>query len=202
MLFDGWYDLVRILLVGSGAYIGLVLLLRATGKRTLAKMNAFDFIVTVALGSTLSTILLSSQVSLTEGLFALALLCVLQYVVAWASIRSESFQKLIKAEPSLLFYRGSILPAVVAKERVTEAEIFAAVREQGFADISQVGAVVLETDGSFSVVGDQSAPLDTLKYVSPEQKLAPKIVGVTQRIRCAARTLACSSLWNQEAKGK
>jgi uncharacterized membrane protein YcaP (DUF421 family) len=167
MFFDGWYDLIRILLVGSLAYLGLVFFLRVTGKRTLAKMNAFDFIVTVALGSTLATVLLSSEVSLSEGLAALALLCALQYIVALASLHSKSFQALIKAEPSLLFYRGQLLPAMLAKERVTEEEIFAAVREQGFADVSEVGAVVLETDGSFSVVGAQSASkIGTLKHVS------------------------------------
>lgn len=166
MMFDSWYDLIRILVVGSAAYVGLVLLLRVTGKRTLAKMNAFDFIVTVALGSTLATILLSSEVSLSEGLLAFALLCALQYVVAWASIHSDRFQKLIKSEPSLLFYRGRVLADVLAKERVTEAEIFAAVREEGFADMSMVGAVVLETDGTFSVIADQpQAALETLRYV-------------------------------------
>lgn len=53
MFFDGWSDLLRILVVGSLAYAGLVGFLRVSGKRTLAKMNAFDLVVTVALGSTL-----------------------------------------------------------------------------------------------------------------------------------------------------
>lgn len=45
-------------------------------------MNAFDFVVTVALGSTLATVLLSGDVSLLEGPLAFFLLCALQYVVA------------------------------------------------------------------------------------------------------------------------
>ena len=50
MFFDSWYDLFRIVIVGALAYAGLVFLLRITGKRTLSKMNAFDLVVTVALG--------------------------------------------------------------------------------------------------------------------------------------------------------
>ncbi|MEX0760714.1 MAG: YetF domain-containing protein [Tistlia sp.] len=153
MFFDSWYDLLRIMVVGACAYLGLILLLRATGKRTLSKMNAFDLIVTVALGSTLATVLLSGDVSLSEGLLAFALLCGLQYAVAWLSVRSERFQGLIKAEPSLLFFRGRYLEATLRRERVTHEEILAAVRAQGFAELSAVAAVVLETDGSFSVVG-------------------------------------------------
>lgn len=52
MFFDGWQGLARVLLVGALAYLTLVLLLRIAGKRTLSKMNAFDLVANVALGST------------------------------------------------------------------------------------------------------------------------------------------------------
>ena len=48
-LFDGWEGVARVLVVGTIAYVALVVLLRVTGKRTLSKMNAFDLVVTVAL---------------------------------------------------------------------------------------------------------------------------------------------------------
>jgi uncharacterized membrane protein YcaP (DUF421 family) len=67
MFFDGWNGLLRTLIIGILAYIAIVVLLRVTGKRTLSKMNAFDFVVTVALGSTLVTVLLSQDVALAEG---------------------------------------------------------------------------------------------------------------------------------------
>lgn len=175
MLFHGWYDLLRILVIGIGAYGGLVFLLRVTGKRTLSKMNAFDLIVTVAFGSTLATVLLSSEVSLAEGLLAFALLCMLQYAVASASVRSQRFQSLIKADPTLLFFRGRFLREMLNKERVTEEEILAAVRSEGFANLSDVDAVVLETDGSFSVVRSaREQALDTLRYVEGTGGMTPR----------------------------
>lgn len=152
MLFNGGDALVRMIVVGGSAYIGLVFLLRVTGKRTLSKMNAFDLVVTVALGSTLATALLNRNVSLSEALFAFGLLCALQYGVAWASVRSERFQSFIKAEPSLLLAKGKFLSSVLANERVTREEVLAAMRAQGISDLSAVAAVVLETDGSFSVI--------------------------------------------------
>jgi uncharacterized membrane protein YcaP (DUF421 family) len=158
MFFDNWYGLLRIVVVGVLAYAGLVLLLRVTGKRTLSKMNAFDMIVTVALGSTLATVLLSSDIALFEGLLAFALLCGLQYVVATASVHSERFQSIIKAQPSLLFHQGHFIGPMLRKERVTEEEILAAVRSQGHAEMEKVSAVVLETDGSFSVLTGSGSP--------------------------------------------
>lgn len=70
---------MRLLVVGPVAYVSLVLLLRVNGKRTLAKSNAFDLVVTVALGSTLATVLLSSTVSIAEGVLGMMLLVGLQY---------------------------------------------------------------------------------------------------------------------------
>jgi uncharacterized membrane protein YcaP (DUF421 family) len=159
MLFQSWTGLLRVLVVGSLAYGALVILLRVSGKRTLSKMNAFDFVVTVALGSTLATVFLSKEVALAEGVLAFALLIGLQFVVTWLSVRSARVRKLVKAEPRLLFYQDRFLSAVMRAERVTEEEVRTAVRTSGYAWLQEVGAVVLETDASFTVLhkfGEQS----------------------------------------------
>ncbi len=155
MFFQSWQALERTLVVGPLAYLGLVLLLRVSGKRTLSKMNMFDFVVTVALGSTLATVLLSKSVTLADGVLGFTVLIVLQFAITWLSVRSRGFSRLVKAEPSLLYHRGELLRAAMRRERVVEAEIRAAVRAQGIAAMSHVDAVVLETDGSFTVL---SAP--------------------------------------------
>lgn len=166
MLFDTWTGLVRVALVGLLAYAALVVMLRLSGKRTLSKMNAFDLVVTVALGSSLATVLLSKQVALAEGVLALALLIVLQFVVTWISVRSAGFKRFIKAEPVMLFYRGEFLYGIMKKERVTEDEIAAAVRRERIASLDEVSAVVLETDGTFSVVRKAGAEgRSSLEYV-------------------------------------
>jgi len=165
MFFEDSYGLLRVLLVGSLAYIGLVLLLRISGKRTLSKMNAFDLIVTVALGSTLATVLLSKDVPLAEGILAFALLIFLQFAVTWLSVRSTRFRGVIKAEPSLIFYQGQYLEQTLKAERVLKVEVLAAIREQGFASVDSILAVVLETDGSFSVISGDEKIASTLDSV-------------------------------------
>ena len=139
-------------MVGVLAYAALVLLLRISGKRTLSKMNAFDLVVTVALGSTLATVLLSKDVALAEGALAFLVLVGLQYALAWLGSRSRKAQRLIKSEPALLLYQGRLLESAMRRERVAEPEVLAAVRSQGVGDVREVEAVVLETDGTFSVI--------------------------------------------------
>lgn len=158
MFFDGWPGVLRVMAAGVVAYSALVLMLRVSGNRTLSKMNAFDLIVTVALGSTLATIALSDQVAVVEGLTALALLIGLQFVVTWLSSRSTQVSRLVTSEPTLLLYRGELLPSQLLRARVTEDDVRAAIRQQGIGAVEAVDAVVLETDGTFSVVASSPEP--------------------------------------------
>ena len=144
MFFESWFSLFRIVVVGTAAYAALVVFIRIFGKRTLSKMNAFDFVVTVALGSTLATVLLSKDVVLAEGLLALLLLCSLQFAVAYLSVRSKRVEAMVKSEPSLLLYKGQFLYDAMRRERITESEVVAALRSSGVGDISEAEAAVLE----------------------------------------------------------
>lgn len=152
MFFDSWQGIGRVIIVGTLAYAALIAILRVSGKRTLTKMNAFDLVITVALGSTLATIVLSKDVALTEGVVAFALLAALQFVVTSLSVRSRLVTRLVKSEPTLVFFRGCTLPAALRTQRLTEEEVHAAIRGAGRSDLADVEAVILETDGSFSVL--------------------------------------------------
>lgn len=152
LLLDSWESVLRTLVIGVLAYVVLVIQLRLSGKRTLSKMNSFDFIVTVALGSTLATVLLSKDVSLMDGAMAFAVLIFLQYAITWASVRSKKLSNLVKATPVLLFYQGKFLWEAMRAQRVTQEEILAAMRSQGIGSVEEVGAVILETEGSISVI--------------------------------------------------
>ena len=157
MLWTSWNSIGRVVLVGLLAYPLLVLLLRTSGKRTLSKMNAFDFVVTVALGSTLAAMLTSASLSLATGLAALALLVGLQYVVAWTSVRLPRFERLVKSQPSQLVRDGVFCRDTMRQQRVSEGEIRAAVRKHGLADVDHASAVLLESDGSLSVIATTPA---------------------------------------------
>ena len=152
IFFSSWQSLVRIAVVSLLAYVMLVFLLRVSGKRTLSKMNAFDFVVTIALGSTLATVILNKSVALLEGVLAFLLLIFFQFVITWLSARSKAVSHLVKSQPSLLLYRGKMLPDMMRRERIDEDEIHAIIREKGLASYKDVDAVVLETDGSLTVI--------------------------------------------------
>lgn len=160
--FGGWEPVARIVVVGTLAYAALVLLLRASGKRTLVQMNAFDFVITVALGASFGRVLTARSVALVEAITAFALLVFLQFVVTRLQVRSPRFARAVTSPPTLLYFRGRVLDEMLHRERITEAELRTAIREHGAGSFGEVEAVVLESDGRFAVVksgraGDGSA---------------------------------------------
>lgn len=151
-IFDGWDGVIRILLIAPAAYIALVVILRVSGKRTLSKLNAFDFIVTIAIGSTLASVITTRSLALVEGLTALAVLVGLQFAVTAASVRWPWINDAVKAEPTLLLRDGEPLPGAMRRQRITRDELEAAVRQSGGRSLDDARAVFLETDGTLTAM--------------------------------------------------
>lgn len=150
--WSGVEPILRILVVGSITYFGIIFLLRASGKRSLASMNAFDFIVTVAMGSAFGRILTAKQVSLVEAIVTFALLLSLQYLISFLEVRSKAFSNLITAQPTLLYYQGSFLEKNMRKERIAKDDLLGTVRQNRISTLDEVEAIMLEANGSVSVL--------------------------------------------------
>lgn len=170
VFFNNWQSILETFLLGLLAYIALIIIVRISGKRTLAQMREFDFIVTVALGSTLATIFLSKDVTLADGIVGLSVLISLQYLLAYFSTRSTKFSRLLSSEPTLVFYKGSFLQTALRKERVTEDEVRSVLRSKGVTSIELVEAVVMEANGQFTVVEQGSlhnddSPLSNVRRI-------------------------------------
>lgn len=160
--FGGWEPIARIVVVATLGYLALVVLLRVSGKRTLARMNAFDFVITVAIGAAFGRVLTARQVALAEALTAFAMLVLLQLVVTSVQVRSRRVDRFLTASPRLLCYRGRLLEDAMRAERVTAEELQGVARLKGLGSLAEAEAVVMETDGRFSVIttgerGDGSA---------------------------------------------
>ena len=166
--WTGWEPILRILVVGILSYVALVMILKISGKRTLAKMNAFDFIITVTIGSAFGRILTAKSVSVAEAVAVFILLAVLQYVFAYFETRSSLFKRIVTARPALLYYKSEFQDRNLKKARLDRDELLGAVRKKGFGSLEEIEAIILESDASFSVIGkskdgDESAYGSILK---------------------------------------
>jgi uncharacterized membrane protein YcaP (DUF421 family) len=152
LFFNSWESLLRIVIVGVISYVALILLLRASGKRTLSRMNAYDMVITMALGSILAKVLLTADQSISESITAMFVLIGLQYSVSVAMCHWRLLRHFLSAKPAVLFHEGAFTKSTMRRERVDKDEVQAAIHAKGIADIAMVEAVILGTNGDLSVV--------------------------------------------------
>ena len=151
-LWNGFEPIARILMVGTASYIGIVLILKISGKRTLASMSAFDFAIAVAVGAVFGRTLTAKDLSLSETFTAFLLLAVLQFIFAFLENKSKIFKKVFSTSPTLLYYKGNFVEKNLHKERLNKDKVISAVRKKGFGNMDDVTAVILEIDATFSII--------------------------------------------------
>ena len=152
VFFQSGPGLLRTVVAAVFAYASMILVLRIAGKHALSKLHVFDYVVTVALGSTLASILLSEDVALAEGLVAVVMLVKMRWVVAKSAVSFEPWRKFIRSDPVILLAHEKLDAEKMLSERVTEVEVDIAIRMRGFGDRGMIAYVVLEADGSMSVI--------------------------------------------------
>jgi uncharacterized membrane protein YcaP (DUF421 family) len=152
MLFENWHATLDDAIRAAVAYLVIVATLRAIGEQALAKMRAYDLIVTVTLGSVVASIAFSRNTALVDGIAIMITFVLMQEMIRWAQSRSKAVRKIVIEPPRLVVWDGHVLADRVRRWHLTIEEIRAAVRRAGIAGISEVQAVVLENDGDWSVV--------------------------------------------------
>jgi uncharacterized membrane protein YcaP (DUF421 family) len=150
--FDSWDSILRVICIIPFAYFAMVLLLRVSGKRTLSKMNAFDFVVTIALGSTLASVALNQNIPLANGVTAFILFIGFQFLFTWLSVRVKTIKILITSRPSLIYYKGSFLHQAMKKERITVEEVYSAARKKGISSMNEIEMIIFETTGDIAII--------------------------------------------------
>ncbi len=172
--FSSWDRLESIAVSSLVFYVLIVTLVRVVGKRVTAQMNSFDWIITVAVGSLLASGILQKSVSIADATLAIVLLAACQWVMTKLSVHSQRFEKLVKPAPRLLVHKGAYLHREMARERISRAEVDSALRHSGHTSISDVNWVILETDGTMSVVPREKIALSQADLM---QQVAGKVEG-------------------------
>ena len=165
----GW---LRVAIAGVVIYIFTIVLLRLSGKRSTAALNLFDWVMTVTLGSIVGSVIILKNVTLLQGFVAISLLIGLQHLVTVLSSQAGYFQKAIKSQPTVLYYDGHLFEDALKKERLSETEVEAAIRQQGFASMHKIKAVILETDATLSVIPHTEYSEDLITKYLPEEHRA------------------------------
>ena len=151
-LFDlamPWWEFVLRAVV---VYFLLLLMLRMSGKRTVGQFTPFDLLVIVLLGTAVQNSLIGEDYSLLGGLILAATLIACNWLVGFATSRSERLDRLVEGCPVLLARDGELFMPVMRAQNLSRPDVDEALRENGLADIRDAALVTLEVDGRITVV--------------------------------------------------
>jgi uncharacterized membrane protein YcaP (DUF421 family) len=139
-------------------YVFLILGVRLAGKRQLAQLNAFDLVVLLTLSNTVQNAIIGDDNSVTGGLIGAATLLMINYVVVWYLYGHQKLDRLIEGDADILIADGKVRQDRLRKELITESELEAAARRQGFGSLQDVDRAILEPGGTISLVARKPAP--------------------------------------------
>jgi uncharacterized membrane protein YcaP (DUF421 family) len=141
------------ILRAAAVFFFLFILMRIAGKRTLAEVTTFDFIILLILSETTQEALIGDDFSLTTAALSIVTLVFLDIALSLLQIRFKGFNKTLNGTPTVILKDGEPLKEIMKKLRLDEAEILEAARaKQGLEKLDQIKYAVLETNGSITII--------------------------------------------------
>ncbi|MBW4662114.1 MAG: DUF421 domain-containing protein [Drouetiella hepatica Uher 2000/2452] len=139
-------------------YFFLLIALRLGGKRELGQMTGFDLVVLLMLSNAVQNAIIGDDNSVSGGLIGATALLITNYAVVRLAYRYPKIEHLVEGKSTLLVNNGRILHENLDREVITEAELRTNLRRQGFEDLADVKAAILETSGSLTVERQTADP--------------------------------------------
>jgi uncharacterized membrane protein YcaP (DUF421 family) len=133
-------------------YWFLWLVVRGTGKRSLAELTPLDLLVIVVLGDFVQQGVTQEDMSVTGAVLSVSVFVFWTLLADFMGRRSQRADRLLAGEPVVVIRDGEPLLDRLRRERVSITELEEAARMEGIGDLGSVKFGVLEADGKFSFV--------------------------------------------------
>ena len=112
-------------------YGAILFLIRVAGKRSLASLNSFDFVVLLLLSNVVQNAIIGNDTSLTGGVLGAAILLGLNWALVRLTFLHPMVNRVLQGSPTILYKNGHVDAAALRREAITEQELVVAVRHQG-----------------------------------------------------------------------
>lgn len=155
-----WQQVLGISLSSIGFYIGLMLFTRLMGLRSFSKLSSHDFAMTVAIGSILASTIISDTPSLLQGLFAVAVLFLIQGVISVLRRKVKLLKSLIDNQAIILMAHGEYLWDNLKEANLSTSDVQEVLRKNGIKSKTEIFAVIMETTGDMSVIKNDDVTPD------------------------------------------
>jgi uncharacterized membrane protein YcaP (DUF421 family) len=132
-------------------YLSILVLLRISGKRQIGQMGATEFVAVLLISNAVQNSMNGGDNSLAGGLLLAFVLIFLSALISYLTYKSKFFSAIFEGTPTLLIHNGKLIQKHLARERLSESELFTMLRKQGLHKLDEIQTAVLEADGKLSV---------------------------------------------------
>ena len=144
-----------IILRSLAVYVFIILAIRLFGKKELSQLSITDLVLILLISNAVQNAMVGPNSSLSGGLVAALTLFVLNYIIKLATYKSKFISNILEGEPIMLVYKGFVKIENLNKQKITFEELAAVVREHGLEKVEDAELVMLERDGSISVISKE-----------------------------------------------
>ncbi|HEY8338766.1 MAG TPA: YetF domain-containing protein [Egibacteraceae bacterium] len=138
---------------GVAIYLIVFVLFRLSGRRTLAQITTFDFVLLLIVGEATQQGLLGDDFSVTNAVVVITTLIALDVAVSALQGRSERVDRIVDDVPLVVVVDGVPLEERLRKARLDHDDVMERARQtQGLERMSQIKYAVLERDGTISII--------------------------------------------------
>jgi uncharacterized membrane protein YcaP (DUF421 family) len=133
------------------AIIALFILTRLMGKKQMAQLNFFDYVVGISIGSIASEYAVVRSIHMVEGLTALVIFTLFSLALSFVSVKSYLARRILDGIPFTLIENGRIIEKNLKKANLNINDLLEECRQKNFFDIAEIEFAILETSGRLSV---------------------------------------------------
>lgn len=142
----------ELVLRAATVYLVMLLLLRFAGKRNFSLMSPTEFVAILLVSNAVQNAMTGGDTSVRGGLILAATIVALSWTISWLTCRFRPARTLFEGTPTLVVHRGRAVTVNLRRERLSETELYALLREQGIHRLAELESAVLESDGHLSVI--------------------------------------------------
>ena len=134
-------------------YVILMIIFRISGKRSLAQITTFDFVLLLIIGEATQQALLGEDFSLTNAFIIIVTLVGIDIGLSLLQQRVPAIGPWVEAVPLILVNEGQVLKERMDRARISESDVLEAARiKQGLERMDQIKYAVLERSGKISII--------------------------------------------------
>lgn len=133
-------------------FFTLLVLTRILGKRQLAQLNFFDYILGITIGSIASSLSIDPDLKFTPTWIALLLWTFWALVTSSLSLYSRRMRKMLDGEPTVVVQNGQILEGALKRLNYNVDDLRMQLRNKDVFSMAEVEFAIVEPGGQLSVL--------------------------------------------------